>query len=285
MELRTAYWEDRDSREAFQRFILDIHNLDFNAWQEAGYWDDAYRPFSWFQDGEVISSVCIYSLPAVVDGRRTRMAQISGVGTLPDYRRCGLNRDLTAAGLKWAGQEHEGVFLFSDEDAVPFYEHCGFTAMDEHVPVLQVQPASRRPGAVRMDTGDRSVLDRIYAYANSTAAISQRFTVGNPKLFMFHAMYTVPYGIWEIPELECLVCFRRDGDTLRIYDILGRSIPTFEQLYPYICEGTDRWVEFHFQTDRLGLGETGRRDLVGNNLFVKPGFPVTDPVFPYTSRA
>jgi GNAT superfamily N-acetyltransferase len=126
MELRTAYWDDRESREAFQRFILDIHNLDFNAWEEAGYWDDAYRPFSWFQDGEVISSVCIYSLPAVIDGRTTKLAQISGVGTLPEYRRCGLNRELTAAGLQWAGTSHEGVFLFSDEDAVPYYEHCGF---------------------------------------------------------------------------------------------------------------------------------------------------------------
>ena len=285
MELRTAYWDDRDSREAFQRFILDIHNLDFNAWEEAGYWDDAYRPFSWFQDGEVISSVCIYSLPAVIDGRNTKMAQISGVGTLPEYRRCGLNRELTAAGLQWAGSEHEGVFLFSDEDAIPFYEHCGFSPMKEYLPILPVEPAPKRSGAIRVNTGDKEDLDRVYAYANSSIAVSERFTVGNPKLFMFHAMYTISHGIWEVPELECLVCFRREGETLRIYDILGQSIPTFEQLYPHIAEATDRQVEFHFHPDRLGLGDTGRRELIGNNLFVRPGFPVSDPVFPYTSRA
>ena len=282
MELRTAYWDDRDSREAFQRFILDIHNLDFNAWEEAGYWDDAYRPFSWFQDGEVISSVCIYSLPAVIDGRRTKVAQISGVGTLPEYRRCGLNRELTAAGLQWAAREHEGVFLFSDVDAVPYYERCGFTAMDEYLPTVEIEPVPRQGAAVLLGPPDQ---DRIRRFAERTAAVSRKFAVGNWKLFMFHALYTLRDRIWEIPDLECLVCFRRSGATLMIYDILGESIPTFERLYPYISAPTDRTVEFHFHTDRLGLGESGRRELIGNNLFVKPGFPVDEPVFPYTSRA
>jgi len=285
MELRTAYWDDMNSREAFQRFILEIHNLDFNAWEEAGYWDDAYRPFTWFQDDEVISSVCIYSLPAVIDGRKTKLAQISGVGTLPAFRRCGLNRELTAVALQWAGAEHEGVFLFSDEDAIPFYAHCGFTPVKEYLPILPVEPVQERAGAVRMNTGDRSDLDRIYEYAQNSVEVSDRFAVGNPKLFMFHTLYTMRDKVWEVPGLECLVCFRREGDTLIIYDILGESIPTFQRLYPYIAAETDRRVEFHFNPDRLDLGDTGRRELIGNNLFVKPGFPVADPVFPFTSRA
>ncbi len=284
-ELRTAYWDDRESREAFQRFILEIHNLDLTGWEQAGYWDDSYRPFTWFQDGEVLSSVCIYSLPAVIDGRRTKLAQISGVGTLPAYRRCGLNRELTAIGLQWAADEHDGVFLFSDEDAIPYYAHCGFTAMDEHLPTLPVNPLPRRGGAVRMNSADKHDRERIYDYAQKTSPVSGRFTVMSPRLFMFHAMYTLQRRIWEIPELDCLVCFRREGDTLMIYDILGESIPTLDRLYPYISAETDRLVEFHFNPDRLGLGDTGRRELLGNNLFVKPGFPVDDPVFPYTSRA
>ncbi len=208
LELRTAYWDDRESREAFKRFILEIHNLDFTAWEQAGYWDDAYRPFTYFLDGEVVSSVCIYSLPAVIDGRRTKVAQISGVGTLPAYRRRGVNRELTQAGLQWAGREHEGVFLFSDEGAIPYYAHCGFTPLEEHVPTLPLEPAAQREGAVRLNACDRRDLERIYGYAEKSAPVSDRFAVMSPKLFMFHALYTLREKIWEIPALDCLVCYR-----------------------------------------------------------------------------
>lgn len=285
LEMRTAYWDDRESKDAFQRFILEIHNLDFTSWEEAGYWDDDYRPFTIFQDGEVLSSVCMYSLPAVIDGRSTRVAQISGVGTLPEYRRCGLNRELTAAGLQWAAPDHEGVFLFSDDDAMPYYAHCGFQAMDEHIPTAEIIPVSRRRGAVMLDAGDAADREKIYRYAGCTAPVSNRFTAGSPKLFMFHALYNFRNRIWHIPEPDCLVCFRREGDTLAIYDVLGESIPTLDQVYSYISEESDRRVEFHFHSDRFAPDASGRRELIGNNLFVKPGFPIKEPVFPYSSRA
>jgi predicted N-acetyltransferase YhbS len=285
LELREAYWDDRESREAFKRFILQIHNLDFTAWEKAGYWDDAYRPFSYFQDGEVISSVCIYSLPAVIERRRTKVAQISGVGTVPACRRRGLNRELTRVGLEWAGQGHEAVFLFSDEGAVPYYRRCGFQAIDEFRPSLMMDPMPQRSGAVRLNVADRKDLRRIYEYAERSGPVSERFAVMSPRLFMFHALYTLRENIWEIPELDCLVCFARDDQGLQIYGVLGESMPSFETIHPYIAEESDRRVELHFHTDLLGLNDTGRREIFGNHPFVQPGFPVSDPVFPYTARA
>jgi hypothetical protein len=213
------------------------------------------------------------------------VAQISGVGTLPAYRRRGVNRELTRVGLQWADREHEGVFLFSTEEAISYYTRCGYTPLDEHLPTLPIQPVSKRRGAVRLNTGNEHDLRRIYEYAQKTDSVSDRFAVMSPRLFMFHAMYTLQEKIWEIPELDCLVCFARDDHGLQIYDILGKSIPTFEKLYPYIAEETDRMAGFHFYADRLDLDGAGRREIFGNNLFVKPEFPVHDPVFPYTARA
>ena len=50
---------------------------------------------------------------------RARLAQISGVGTRPGWRRRGLNRHLTEVALDWARGKHEGVFLFSSDEAIP----------------------------------------------------------------------------------------------------------------------------------------------------------------------
>ena len=122
LKLRTHYWDDSDAKAAFKQFILKIHGLDFSEWDSSGYWDHAYTPFSFFDGDTVVASVCVYLLKAVLNGENTRVAQISGVGTLPEWRRRGLNRQLTDIGLAWAQGKHQGVFLFSDTDAIPYYE-------------------------------------------------------------------------------------------------------------------------------------------------------------------
>ena len=73
LELRSEYWDEPAARQAFKAFILEIHGLDFTAWEAAGYWDHAYTPFSYFLDGDVIASVCVYLLDAWIDGEPARM--------------------------------------------------------------------------------------------------------------------------------------------------------------------------------------------------------------------
>ncbi len=169
LTLRTEYWDDPQARRAFRDFILEIHRLDFSEWEASGYWDHAYTPFSFFQGNTVVASVCIYLLDAVIDGLPTRVAQISGVGTLPEWRRRGLSRRLTNLGLEWAHGRHSGTFLFSDTDAVPYYERCGFTPIEEYVEVIEALPVPARGGAVKLDPGQEPDRARIYDYAQRRA--------------------------------------------------------------------------------------------------------------------
>jgi GNAT superfamily N-acetyltransferase len=116
--LRTAYWHDRAARQAFKDFIFQIHRMDFTRWENAGYWDDDYSPYSYFVGDRVVSSLCIYTMHARVNGRACKVAQISGVGTLPEYRRQGLSRSLHEIALPKALAEHSFAFLYSDDEAV-----------------------------------------------------------------------------------------------------------------------------------------------------------------------
>ena len=86
LAVKTRYWDDPKARGAFQEFVLEIHGLDFSRWESGGYWDHAYIPFSFFEGDTIVSSVCIYLLDAVIDGEATHLAQVSGVGTLPEWR-------------------------------------------------------------------------------------------------------------------------------------------------------------------------------------------------------
>ncbi|MCH7721187.1 MAG: GNAT family N-acetyltransferase [Planctomycetes bacterium] len=273
------------ARGAFKEFLVTIHGLDLSEWESAGYWDYAYTPFSLFDGDQVVSSVCVYSLQAVVDGEPARVAQFSGVGTLPAWRRKGLNRQLTDRALEWAGDAHRAVFLFADTDAIAFYTACGFTPIDECVEVMAARPVASKAGAVKLDPGRDEHLDRIYRYAERRSPASDKFSVLSPKLFAFHCLYSLKDCVYEIPDLECLVCYERVDGCLKILDILSERMPAFEQIYPYIaCDG-DREIEFHFHADKLGSENLQARALHGNNPFVKGAFPMKNPVFPFTCRA
>lgn len=285
LELREAYWGDVRARAAFKRFVLRIHGVDFDAWDRAGFWDEAYRPCSYFVGDSVVASVCIYLLDAVVDGRPTRLAQISGVGTLPGWRRRGLARELTEIGLERARDRYDGLFLFAAPGAVSFYERCGFRPLAESLSRAPVEPVPRRSGAVRLDCDDPDEIQRIYRHAQRRTPVSNRFGVTNAKLLMFHVLHGLRGRVVEIPELGCLVLFDRRGDRVRLFDVVAERIPTLAELYPFIARTGDRVVEFHFEPDLLEPVEIARQPLVGNHPFTRGAFPVERPVFPYTSRA
>jgi GNAT superfamily N-acetyltransferase len=283
--MKSEYWGDPVARQAFKEFMIEVHGLDFTKWESAGFWDYAYTPFSYFEGNSVVASVCIYILDAVVKGKETHLAQISGVGTLPEWRRQGLNRKLTLAALEWAQGKHQGIFLFSDTDAIPFYTKCGFEPLEEYVEVLDVSPVPSPAGLVKLDPDDPTHLGTIYAYARRRVPVSNRLSIHSAKLLMFHALYTLRDGLYKIPDLECLILCKRESDRLHIYDIVGEQVPPWSELYPYLSSDQDKTIQFHFFTDKLGLNGARSVQLQGNHPFVKGRFPVPDPVFPYTSRA
>jgi len=286
-ELNTHYWDDSEKKAAFKTFIHKIHNLDFTLWESAGYWDDAYTPFSFFKEGKVVSSVCVYLLKAVIHGRKTCLAQISGVGTLPEWRNKGLNRQLTEMGLKWAQNKHEGVFFYADTGAIPFYKKCGFTPLEDYKESLEIHPCVKQAGLKKLNPDNIKDLDKIYSYARKRTPLSDKFSVLNAKLVMFHVLYDLPDCIYEIPDLDCIIFFRRKNGLITIYDILSKSIPSLNEFYPYISKDTDRRIEMHFSSDKLNIDKkrTHRIHIHGNNVFTKGIFPVSEPVFPYTAKA
>lgn len=285
VSLKTEYWDDPQARDAFKKFMKKIFRLDFSEWESGGYWDTAYTPFSFLHGEDLVSSVCVYLLDAVIDGRHTHLAQISGVGTLPEWRGRGLSRRLTNTGLRWAQGRHDGVFLFADSEAVPFYRRCGFRPIDEYLETLPARTVSPCRGAVKLDPGKKSDRDRIYAHAQRRAPLSNRFSILNAKLLMFHALHGLRDHVYEIPDLNCLVFYKRHQGQLSLFDIVGEKIPRFGDLYPYLAGRNDQVIEFHFFTDKLGIVESTASPLRGNHPFVKRPFPVERPVFPYTSRA
>ena len=286
MRLRTSYWQDAAARRSFTEFIREIHHIDFSAWDRGGWWDDDYGPYSYFVEDRVVASMCIYTMPGLVNGESTRVAQVSGVGTLEAFRLRGLNRRLHEIALAEALPKHRFAFLFADDEAVPFYRKCGFRPVPAHavvVPMPAVAPGGR---IEKLDMADPAVLDSIYRLACTRAPASKVFSTANPKLVMWHLLYRIKDHAWRIPALDAVVLMKRGAPKTVVYDVLAREMPRFEQLAPYLCEEGTTEAEFRFPVDLLDVPSSTLRELPGHNAHVLGDFDLgPQPVFPFVSEA
>ncbi len=253
---RDNYWNDHEAKAEFNRFLNEIHGLDLTRWGEFGYWDRQYRPFSFFDEDRIIASLCVYSMDMTIDGKRKKVAQISGVGTAEEYRRKGLNSELTRIALEWARPRHEFFFLFADEDARMFYKAGGFREVREHRVSIAAPRVSLRSGTRHLDIEDDADRKLIENLARVRAPVSNLLGVHNFKLFMFWCLYFLKDNLYYIDKLDTLMACSRDQDKLIVHDVVAREVPRFDAIYPYIGAATDQIVEFRFMVDKMDLDET-----------------------------
>ena len=285
---RRAYWDDPRARAAYQAFLIDIHRLDLGPWEKHGFWDERYVPYSLFDGDRVVASVCLYDMDMVLAGRRCRLGQLSGVGTRPELRRRGLNRWLTEQALRDTAGTHEGYFLFADDDAVPFYQRCGFVPVEEQIQTLTTStlPAPRS-GLRKLDPADEDDRALVYRLACERAPVSNVLGVLGPKLVMFHFLYILEGCTYYAADLDVVVAFRVNGGALTLFDVIGREVPPFAALHPYLATQPHREVAFHFVPDRMDVTPTGARPLHGANthLDARLRLPAPGCVFPFVAHA
>ena len=282
------YWDNPESKRAFLDFLIRIHNLDLSLWDRMGYWDNKYRPFSFFDGNTVVASTCLYSMDMTIRGERRLVAQISSVGTLPGYRRRGLNLELTRKALKWAEATHDFFFLFADEDAFGFYKRCGFRRTFEHKTRLHILGRTARAGAAKMDVQKKEHLDLIYRCASEREPVCDMLGVYNERLLMFWCLYFLTDNISYIADLDLLILYERKDGIVTVFDIVGKKLPPFSEVYSYIGSAEDTAVEFMFMPDKLGLQESEQVLLeIDNGTHLLGDFPFEGSKFilPYTAHA
>jgi GNAT superfamily N-acetyltransferase len=288
LTFRSSYWEDLSARDEFKKFLNSTFGLDLTLWEQKGFWDDdLYTPFSFFEGNRIVSSVCLYSMDMVIEGRQRRVGQFSGVGTLPQFRRRGLNRRLTEQAMQWASSTHDGFFLFATDEAVPFYAKCGFVPVQESAATLMIESPKPRKGLQKLDTQTDKDLERIYRLACERAPVSDVLGVLNPKLLMFHCLYTLQDHAYYVPDLDVVVFFKVDRERLILFDVVGRHVPSFSELHPYLAQQPHSEVWFEFMPDKMGVEATGWRTPEGNNTHIHLPFrlPQQNCIIPYVAHA
>ncbi len=289
IEYRSDYFDDPDAKASFERCAKRIFGLDFSRWKARGLWDDQYKAFSAFDGGECVASICVYPSEMRVGGSEKKGAQLLTVGTLPEYRSQGIQREIWRRVHAWIQQRCDFAFLFTDESAAGFYERLGLRRQPEHYDVVSC-PQLARGDDVRFkkldleQDGDYAIVKRL---AGEREMVSDRLGFFNPNLLLFMFLYFYQSWSYYLEDIDTVIVAQEMGDRLRIHDIVAKKMPKLSDIESFLAQCEKKGIEFLFCTDRLGLDQPTRKKRVEEDvLFVSEDFELEGQfVFPYSIRA
>jgi ribosomal protein S18 acetylase RimI-like enzyme len=289
IEYRSNYFDDPCAKTSFERYAKKIFGLDFSRWKARGLWDNQYRPFSAFAGGECVASICVYPSEMKVDGVKRKGAQLLTVGTLPEYRLQGIQREIWKRAHAWINQECDFAFLFTDESAAGFYEKLGLRRQEEYFETVKCpQPADQATLRFRKlnleQDSEYAILERL---AQKREMVSNRIGFLNPNLLLFMFLYLYQNWSYYLEDIDTVIVVEEMKDRLRIHDIVAKQMPRLSDIESFLAHFKKEEVDFLFCTDRLGLDQPTKKKMVEDSLlFVSDNFELEGQfVFPYSIRA
>ena len=199
MRLIRDYMQDAAARAALGALTQAAFGFDFEAWAARGFCaHGAYVPYSFEEDGRILSNVSVNRMEFCLNGEKRRWLQLGTVATREDMRGRGLARRLVEIALADSMDGCDGVYLFANPEAAGFYEKCGFTRGIEY------RSFPRAEAYLNTDARLSSMRERGDSCAEARLDTGARFVPVNPGDERALAAYqravreTKPYAaLWQ----------------------------------------------------------------------------------------
>ena len=199
MRLIRDYMQDAAARAALGALTQAAFGFDFEAWAARGFCArGAYVPYSFEEDGRILSNVSVNRMEFCLNGEKRRWLQLGTVATREDMRGRGLARRLVEIALADSMDGCDGVYLFANPEVSGFYEKCGFTRGTEY------RSFPRAEAYLNTDARLSSMRERGDSCAEARLDTGARFVPVNPGDERALAAYrravreTKPYAaLWQ----------------------------------------------------------------------------------------
>ena len=132
MELISNYMRDDTSRHMLNDLTRKVFGFDFEGWVTGGYFEGDYIPYSFVDNGKIVSNVSANLMKLMQNGTEKNYIQIGTVMTDPDYRKQGLAGKLINHVIKEYENDCDGFYLFGNLNALDFYRKLGFETLNQY---------------------------------------------------------------------------------------------------------------------------------------------------------
>jgi hypothetical protein len=223
-----------------------------------------------------------------IDGERKKGAQLLTVGTLPEFRQKGIQKEIWKRASRWISDTCDFVFLFTDDLAAGFYEKLGLRRQVEFSEIISCSVTPRKPSGYfrRLDLEEKSDYANVARLAKEREMVSERIGFYNPNLLLFMFLYCYRDFSYYLKDIDTVVVVEEKEERIRVHAVVAKKTPSLEQLMPFFSHFERKEIEFLFCTDRLGINNVTREEVTESLLFVNEDFHLEGKfMFPSSIRA
>ena len=249
MQLISDYMRDGKSRQMLNELTRKTFGFDFDFWVNGGYYEGDYIPYSFVEDGKMISNVSANIMRFMQNGTVKNYIQIGTVMTDESHRKQGLAAKLMAHVVEKYDKDFDGFYLFGDLSAYEFYKKCGFKILNqyrytvkEEFCIRDIGKGAFKPAKEMGDEIRKKYLDLV----RESAPYSSFEQINRYGLQMFYTagLYTVQY----CADLDCFIVLEEDvlqsvlsDREIALADVLKRiELPNRKCMLGFVPQDRDK---------------------------------------------
>ena len=212
---------DDTLRHALNDLTRKTFGFDFEDWVTGGYFEGDYIPYSFIENGKIISNVSANRMTFLQNGIDRNYIQIGTVMTDEAYRRHGLAKKLMEHVVKQYKDSCDGFYLFANPDAVDFYNRCGFSKETEYRYSVKNEFCMRKSAGeifMPVNTADEQMKQKYMDMVRRSAVNSSLEQLNKFGLQMFYSadMENVYYA----KDMDCFIVAEMEENTLLLQSVI-----------------------------------------------------------------
>ncbi len=226
MELVCDYMRDDTLRHALNELTAKTFYFDFESWVTNGYFEGDYIPYSFIEDGKIVSNVSANRMIFLQNGVRKNYIQIGTVMTDKAYRKQRLARKLLAHVIEQYKNECDSFYLFANLDAVDFYAKCGFSKEVEYCYSVKDEFCGEKSKSIGenfipVDASYKQMKQKYMDMVRHSAVNSSMEQINKFSLQMF---YTVDMeNVYYAKDIDCFIIAEVENDVLLLQSVICRN--------------------------------------------------------------
>lgn len=241
MRLVKDYMRDAALRHELNALTEATFYFNFESWVVNGYFEGDYIPYSFEEDGKILSNVSANLMHFVQNGEKRYYIQIGTVMTAAEHRRQGLAGKLMKYVLETYEGKCDGIYLFGNLSALNFYRELGFEERVQYRYTLRedvrldiqnkVSAGVHRNGFQKTNPMDAELKENYIKAVRNSACIGAFEQENKYGLQMFYTagMENVYYS----KALDCFAVMEQDGGTLELQSVISANAISLKNI---ICE-------------------------------------------------
>lgn len=220
MERIADYMDRREQRQLLNQLTEKTFGFSFEPWYIGGYYEGDYIPYSYIENGEMLSNVSANRMTFLQNGVQRHYIQLGTVMTEENHRHQGLARSLMEQVLDIYKPCCDGIYLFGDLSALGFYEKMGFYVVNQYQYHLKADLSLGNT-----ISGFRPLLPQERpSYLDALRHSAVYAALDQVNKYSLHMFYTAGLdNVFYDPELQCYVVLEREGERLILQSVICKK--------------------------------------------------------------